>query len=405
MTPKLSRILPSSRIIPNLAIQEDTEANRVQHEAWVERLMQTASKAFRRRNGHFHETPFPVIFAPVRAVVAAELYVSSKEFETKLPRFREMLKAGLRADGLDDLLEAFCISEDAVSDAIPPFPQMRSLFCYGDPNSNGLEETANPQRLSQQFEREDFWSAALSPKRQLENPELLPNALTHWRLLIADLHAATGKGRTPIEAEFNFVDSLLSYWTVELGCSVYSSRSCSTSHTNQQKGLFPNFVRIAVELIPAAYQPTAAWDYVIRKAIELEKKLTVRVSSPMGLRSGHPYISIEFNSTRWRSREMKPEHLTKERLYRRNDAAVYLGEQWGLPCSPKTLHSSTGTLHIVIKLACFDSSPRRGASGLKASPQRAHWLKPISVRHEVIWALCRPLFDFYCPRDLTIIQR
>ena len=162
--------------------------------------MQTASKAFRRRNGHFHETPFPVIFAPVRAVVAAELYVSSKEFETKLPRFREMLKAGLRADGLDDLLEAFCISEDAVSDAIPPFPQMRSLFCYGDPNSNGLEETANPQRLSQQFEREDFWSAALSPKRQPENPELLPNALTDWRLLIADLHAATGKGRTPIEA-------------------------------------------------------------------------------------------------------------------------------------------------------------------------------------------------------------
>ena len=114
----------------------------------------------------------------------------------------------------------------------PPFPQMRELASAGE------------------------WEKKL-------NPATMREALEGWVKLMDELSA--GSGRSPNTAEKNFVGALAHYWEKELGAKPENSRSWANQPREfEQKGLFPDFVRKAAEIIPAEYRP-ASWDHAIRE--------------------------------------------------------------------------------------------------------------------------------------------
>jgi hypothetical protein len=139
-----------------------------------DQLTDLASKAYKLQHGKFDEEPFEepfpfaepfsVMVAPVRAREAARLYVSEKEFETKLPDFRKCLKAvqKLQTQDLRTAISRFCKLVGAATDEEPPFAQMRALFCYGDPRSHGFEQT-EADTIKRQCDREDIWTDTLRP--------------------------------------------------------------------------------------------------------------------------------------------------------------------------------------------------------------------------------------------------
>jgi hypothetical protein len=252
--PTVSQVLPSARIIPRIIVPDNLKG----------RLTEMASQAY----GRYHRDsdtnsdtePFAVSMAPVRVQSAVEFYVSEKEFEMKLPAFRKMLRDGDLRKATNALSRAL-----GSSDTLPPFAQMRSLFCYVDPNSNGLEY-GGPEQIKQRQEREDLWDTRFSAAR-------LGELLGQWQSLMDQLHRLTGAGRTPIMAERGFVSALARYWTGELGCKLYSARAHSFFKEGveaKQAGAFANFVRAAAEIIPTNYRPTA-WDHAIREVIDAMK--------------------------------------------------------------------------------------------------------------------------------------
>ena len=237
--PTVSQVLPSKRIIPKLTVSEDLKND----------LTKIASEAYRYRHGDFDTKPIAVIMAPVAARCAAEHYVSEKEFETDLPTFRNELRYGGLRKAIDTLRSGLR------SDTLPPFNQMRSLFCYGDPNSNGLEDGSSEQ-IKQRQEREDLWDAKFSAAR-------LGEFLEQWQLLMDELHRRTGEGRTPVMAERQFVSALAMYWTRELACKIAGAGASSYSVEAKQARAFAKFVRAAAKIIPKEYQPHA-WSHAIR---------------------------------------------------------------------------------------------------------------------------------------------
>lgn len=136
---------------------------------------------------------------------------------------------------------------------------MRRLFCYGDPEANGLEEKGQ-EEIDRQFKLEDEWDARLSP-------EVIRTALNTWLGLMNDLSQWAGRGKSPITAEIQFVVSLAAYWTDELTAYLSDSRGeTAGDKTNRQKGNFADFVRAAAEVIPPTYRPGDRWDHAIREA-------------------------------------------------------------------------------------------------------------------------------------------
>jgi hypothetical protein len=237
--PTVSQVLPSVRIIPRLTVSDDLG----------NRLTELALTAYRRSHRNADQEPLAVIIAPVKACSAAQFYVSEKEFETDLPTFRKALRDGELRKAINTL------RDNLKSDALPPFAQMRSLFCYGNANSNGLEDVSS-QEITQRQEREDLWDAKFSAAR-------LEELLGQWQLLMDEIHRRTGAGRTPITAECTFVRALATYWTDELGCKVDGAGVSAYSAEAKQARDFVSFVRSAAEIIPEAYrQPT--WDHAIR---------------------------------------------------------------------------------------------------------------------------------------------
>jgi hypothetical protein len=132
---------------------------------------------------------------------------------------------------------------------------MRRLFCYGDPNSNGLEDGGSVQ-IKQRQEREDLWDAKFSAAR-------LGALLEQWQSLMDELHKRTGAGRTPILAARGFVSALATYWTDELGCDVDGAGASTYSVRAKQARDFVSFVSAAAEIIPEEYRPPA-WRHAIR---------------------------------------------------------------------------------------------------------------------------------------------
>lgn len=236
------QVLPSARIVPRLTVPKHCE----------DRLTIIASDAYRLAHGDPSAPdiePLAVLFAVVRARSAAQFYVSEKAFESALPAFRKMLRDGELRKAMDTL------RENLGTDAEVPFAQMRSLFCYGDPQSNGLQD-AIPKEVKQHQEREDLWDAKFSTERFRE-------LLEQWQTLMDELHGLTGVGRTPILAERGFVSALASYWASELECEVANAGQYAYSPEAKQARNFVSFVHTAAEIIPEEYRPST-WDHAIR---------------------------------------------------------------------------------------------------------------------------------------------
>jgi hypothetical protein len=120
----------------------------------------------------------------------------------------------------------FCKLVGTESDALPPFVQMRALFCYGDPHSNGLE-TDDVGEIRRQREREDTWTSSLCPTVVLDplaEDETQEIALRQWLVLASELQRMLGSWRSPIAAEVHFVAALAYYWQHELGAVLGNSR-------------------------------------------------------------------------------------------------------------------------------------------------------------------------------------
>ena len=280
--PKL-QVLPSYRLIADLRAAEtdlrlsaearqrliDEREKREQH------LIGLAANAYRRVHGATEIQPLEVTFAPVRARRAVEIYLSDKAFETALPHLRRMLKAFLAAPAVDAhrTIERFTHLVGSSSDIVPPFAQMRALYCYGDPSFNGLE-TEDGETIRLQCEREKRWATTLSPSVLLEHkfgqPEIpIEAALGEWLSLARQLLTITGTGRSPIVAEINFVAALAHYWRYELQAVLANSRSKNhcADEPWQQRGLFADFVRASAEMIPLEYR-TSSWERAIRGVLK-----------------------------------------------------------------------------------------------------------------------------------------
>jgi hypothetical protein len=244
--PKLTQILPGTRIIPRLSVPIDV----------ADKLRDIASRAFAGEyEGSSHQAPFVVIFAVARAQSAAEEYVSEKEFQTALTDFRRMLT------GRNSLRHAVQQLYDRLSwEAAPPFEQMRRLYCYGDPNLDGLEPGDDSTRKLQR-ERETVWNCR-------HRPGEFGRTLQLWLKLMDSLKADAGMGRSPIAAEKQFVSRLAFYWTNELEAEIPNSRGPRKPDegavVNRQKGLFADFVRTAVKIIPPEYLRGVRWDHALR---------------------------------------------------------------------------------------------------------------------------------------------
>jgi len=172
----LTQILPATRIIPRLSVLSAT----------ADQLTALAARVFAgEHRGDRDEEPFAVIMAPVRAQAAAEHYVSEKAFQTSLPEFRRMI-SGKNKASLRHAVEQ--LKGHLATGAVPPFAQMRSAYCYGDPNFNGLE-TDDDATHELQLRNETLWDFRYGP-------EALGRTLQLWLDLMTRLEADAGK-RSP----------------------------------------------------------------------------------------------------------------------------------------------------------------------------------------------------------------
>ena len=251
----LTQVLPNARIIPRIKFLSRSELKNGEvatdknvHPDIDDKLFDIALKAYAKANNKpvayydDKDKPLAVIFAPERALDAANHFVSEKAFETSLPDFRRLIadtgKASLKR-AIVGLLKKM------PTDVSPPFPQMRDLA--------GARE----------------WRNKL-------NPAMVRRALERWLELMGELSNKTGRGRSPITAEKNFVRVLAHYWKKELGASLGNSRGYANREKEfEQKGLFADFVRTAAQIIPEKYRPKS-WDHAIR-AITASKKTRAKV--------------------------------------------------------------------------------------------------------------------------------
>jgi hypothetical protein len=197
--------------------------------------------------------PLSVIMAPVRVGSAVAWYVSDKEYEMRLPAFRREINRKNKKSlpfAIQTLLDRL------PRDAIPPIAQLKSLYCYGDAETNGLRAADTPAETAEKQQREDRWDARLSA-------QVLRSALQEWLNLFDELTKQVGTGRTPVTLKRRFVHTLASYWTEELELPLGDSRA--GIHRDGQDGYFARFVLKAAEGIPEPYKPNDEWDHAIRE--------------------------------------------------------------------------------------------------------------------------------------------
>jgi hypothetical protein len=273
---KITQVLPSVRFMPKLSVSKELAAELIDI---VDQALARGGKGISGFDPAGRDI-VPSIFAPEKAQQAAEFYVSAKQYETPLPDFRKTVdrkKKGSIAFVADQLLKLL------QSENEPPFAQMRALFCSADPTVDGLdgpgeqqdtpEEAEEPEGDDQPYdddadEPEGIWRTKYSP-------EVLKDILTQWLQLLDDVHKSAGggpsaPGRSPIDAEINFVSWLAAYWQNELGLPLSSGRGTPADANNHdQQGLFADFVRKAAEIIPIEMIPKerrpASWEHAIRE--------------------------------------------------------------------------------------------------------------------------------------------
>jgi hypothetical protein len=266
---KLTQILPSVRHMPILPVTDE----------WETQIIEIVGRALKRNclvNVDFGVSGsdlFPSMYAPERARHAAEMFVSAKRSEMRLPDFRKAVdrtKKGSLAHVADALLKLL------KSDNEPPFAQMRELYCKQGSAADGLDESGHFEDAEDGAEQPldddpPFNDETGEPKavwRKKYSPEILTEMLTQWLQLMEELRkqsrgGAKAPGRTQIVAEIRMVDWLAGYWHKDLGLPLASSRD-SGKISHGQQGDFADFVKKTEEIIPLQYRPQA-WDHAIRE--------------------------------------------------------------------------------------------------------------------------------------------
>lgn len=190
------------------------------------------------------------IYIHATAALAAEKaisdFVSQISHEIPLPEFRAMVGPNGKLVKSIKNLNKHLASENA-----PPFEQMRSLYCFGDPESDGLSVRSG--------KHEKIW-------RNQFSPNVVKAALKNWLKLMDQLHKRMGRGRSPSSAQADFVRQLAGYWKEDLKAPLGSSRSVDFGQT----GLFAEFVFAAAAGIPKKGPGSSRlkWDHVIREISE-----------------------------------------------------------------------------------------------------------------------------------------
>jgi hypothetical protein len=199
-------------------------------------------------------------------------YASQVGYEIPSPQFRDLVKPSgalsKSIKGLKDHLDSYLSPSDQGTDdnldpyEFPPFEQMRSLYCFDNSESDGID-------LSRE-KREALWDRQLSPST-------MKACLALWLRLLDDLHKRAGSRRPPISAQRDFVRELAGYWKSNVKHSLGSSRNEAKSRKpggdfdeHGQRGLFAHFIYAAAKGIPNLGTPTKdlKWDHVIREISE-----------------------------------------------------------------------------------------------------------------------------------------
>jgi hypothetical protein len=245
--------LRRNRIVPRVKISDELAAD----------LGAIATKAFlgvnEPRKGDDEYMTEQEIFIHGTASLAAEKainhFLEERAFEIPLPELRELVKTH---GSLAKLVRK--LHERLPEEEVPPFAQMRSLYCYGNAESDGLDDESAD-------DREDVWDTRFGPAA-------VKTVLALWLNLIEQLQSQTGRGRSPVSAQFGFVRTLAAYWTDTLKAPLGSSRNEANSpkpggrvDQHGQRGLFAQFVYKVAEGIPEELGGKE-WDTAIREISE-----------------------------------------------------------------------------------------------------------------------------------------
>jgi hypothetical protein len=147
-----------------------------------------------------------------------------KTFSIPPPKFRTVLRGPLRSaiEALERLLPT--------NEYMPPWPQMRTLFCLGNPFSDGAD-------LVGEKPLEEFWL-------DHRHPAFVKRALQDY-LSLMDKLKELAAGTKPVQVpERMFVEELAYFWTNSLKLPIKNGRGPG----RRQHGHFAEFVREALTL-------------------------------------------------------------------------------------------------------------------------------------------------------------
>jgi len=213
-------------------------------------------------------------------------FIGKTDFEIPLLKLQKLVEPDSRlAKSIRRLIERLPRDESA------PFAQMRSLYCYGDTESEGLDGDDPKEQIPPGEESTTFlqmpsdgansgWPNCLAEQRKfiwetrLSTPAV-KTVLAQWLILLGEIHKRAGKGRSPISVQFGFVRTLAAYWTFELKAPFGSSRNAESSPKPGggrdewgQRGLFAQFVHKVAEGIPGKFAKHLNWDAALREVCE-----------------------------------------------------------------------------------------------------------------------------------------
>ena len=179
-------------------------------------------------------------------------FLSQRAYELPLAELRKKT-----APSSDLVASINSLLEQLSAEDVSPFEQMRALYCYRDPDSDGLD--------TDERKRESMWDRQLSPAA-------LATSLRQWLELLGELYKTAGKGRQPITAQIDFVRELATWWRQEVKADITASLGSSRADyttpqpKKSQRGLFAQFIQTAAEGIPG--NEGLSWDRAIRQISE-----------------------------------------------------------------------------------------------------------------------------------------
>jgi hypothetical protein len=220
----------------------------------------------------------------VSAVRAAERFLQVKKFRLERDQYRHQLKSlkgsveALQRVTQAWRAEAAKFDRTVTNDDSAPFRQLRSIYCYGDPNRT-QPRNETQQELDEDTEREREWEHDVGPQFLREILEDLDKTMSDLERGLSQypglLATATESMKVPHTlpdfAKDDFVDALARGWLEGTGKIPGDTRDPSSK--NEQRGPFGRYVEaIAKALLTAPFvtPPRGGWNWnsSIRKAVK-----------------------------------------------------------------------------------------------------------------------------------------